>query len=66
MASTQACAIRRGVLPALAAVGLAVLLGGCVVYPAYPGYYGPGYAYTPGYVAVGGGWGWHGGGDWHR
>lgn len=55
-------------LPAVAALGLAVLLGGCVVTPAYPGYgyYGPGYGYAPGYVAFGGGWGWHGGGDWHH
>jgi hypothetical protein len=53
------------VLPALAALCLAGLLGGCVAYPAYPGYgYEPGYAYAPAYVAVGGGWGWHGGG-WH-
>jgi hypothetical protein len=61
---------RRTVLPTLAALGLAALLGGCVVAPAYPGYgyYGPGYGYSPAYVAVGGGWGggWHGGGDWHR
>jgi len=61
----------RGVL-ALAALGLTVLVGGCVAYPAYPGYgysgsyygygypgYGGGY-YPPGYsggVAIyGGGW----------
>jgi hypothetical protein len=60
--------LSRRVLPALAALGLLALLGGCVVAPAYPGYgygYGPGYA--PGYVAVGGGWGWHGdGGYWRR
>ena len=64
---------------ALAAV-LAAPLGGCVAYPAYPGYGYGGYAYAPGYaypccVAVGGYWGggggwygggWHGGGgDWH-
>ena len=64
MTRTRTHAIRRGFMPALAALGLAALLGGCVVAPAYPGYgygYGPGYA--PGYVAVGGGWGWHGGGE---
>jgi hypothetical protein len=69
MTRTYARRIRRAVLPAVAALGLTALLGGCVVGPAYPGYaygYGPGYAYAPGYVAVGGGWGWHGGGwGWH-
>lgn len=50
----------------LAALGVAAVLGGCVVYPAYPGY-GYGYAppYAGSYVAVGGGWhngGWHDGG----
>ena len=65
MTRTRAHPIRRFFMPALAALGLAALLGGCVVAPAYPGYgYGPGYG--PGYVAVGGGWGWHGGSDWHR
>ena len=29
----------------VAALGLATLLGGCVVYPAGPGYYGGGYGY---------------------
>ena len=68
MIRTHARSVRRIVLPAVAALGLAVLLGGCVVTPAYPGYgyYGPGYGYAPGYVAFGGGWGWHGGGDWHH
>jgi hypothetical protein len=73
MTRTQAHSLRRVMLPVFAALGLAALLGGCVAYPAYPGYaygYGPGYGYSPGYVAVGGGWGWHGGwhdgGDWHR
>jgi len=72
MTRTRTHAIRRGFMPALAALGLAALLGGCVVAPAYPDYgygYGPGY-YAPGYVAVGGGSGWHGGGwlggEWHR
>ncbi len=68
MTRTHACCIRRIVLPALAGLGLAAMLGGCVVAPAYPGYgygYGPAYGYAPGYVAFGGGWGWHGGG-WHR
>jgi hypothetical protein len=43
------------------------MLGGCVVYPAYPTYgYGPPGPYYGGgsYVAVGGG-GWRGGGGWH-
>jgi hypothetical protein len=64
--------VRHALVPALAALGLAALLGGCVVAPAYPdygyGYGAPGYA--PGYVVVGSGWGWHGGwhdgGYWHR
>jgi len=53
-----------------AALALAALLGGCVVYPAYPayGYYNGGsygVPYYPGGVVVsGGGWGWHGG--WHH
>jgi hypothetical protein len=66
---------------ALAALALTGLLGGCVAYPAYPGYgygypaYGDGYAPAYGYgyggpgVVVAGGWGggWHGGwgGGWH-
>jgi hypothetical protein len=73
MTRIHARPIRRAALSAVAALGLAALLGGCVVAPAYPGYaygYGPGYGYAPGYVAVGGGWGWgggwHGGGGWHR
>ena len=70
MSRTRTRAFGRAVLPVLAALGLAALVSGCVVYPAYPdyGYYGPayGYGYAPGgYVAVGGGWGWHDGG-WHR
>ena len=69
MSSTRTRAFRRALLPALAALSLAVLVSGCVAYPAYPdyGYYAPGYGYgyDPGpYVAIGGGWGWHGG-DWH-
>jgi hypothetical protein len=64
----------RGLRP-FAALALAALLGGCVAYPAYPGYgyngYYGGYYGAPYYagptVAVGGGWGWHGGGgDWHH
>ncbi len=71
MTQTSARPIRRVFMPALAALGLAAVLGGCVVAPAYPGYgygYGGGYGYAPAYVAVGGGWGWHGGGggDWRR
>lgn len=49
-----------------AALTLALLLGGCVAYPAYPGYgyYGGPY-YGGGVVAYGGGgWGWHHG--WYR
>jgi hypothetical protein len=71
MTSTHTRALGRAMLPALAALGLAALVSGCVVYPAYPnyGYYAPGYA-PGGYVAIGGGWGWHGddwrGGDWHH
>ena len=65
---------RNRVLLSLAALALAVSLGGCVAYPAYPtyggGYYGTPY-YSGGVVAYGGGWrghGWHGrhwrGNDW--
>lgn len=62
---------RRRALPLLA-LGFVALLGGCIAYPAAPGYgygYGPGYGYAPAYgyspgvVAFGGGWGW---GGWHR
>lgn len=61
---------RHRIWRALAALGLAATLGGCVAYPAYPDYgygygYGPYYgAYPSGYVAIGGDWGWHGDG-WH-
>ena len=56
----------------LGLAALAVLLSGCVVYPAYPGYgyygsphyYGSGY-YGGGAVAFGGGWGSHDR-DWHH
>ena len=51
-----------GLLPVLA-LGLATLLGGCVVAPAYPGYgYGYGAPYYPGPVVTfggGGGRGYH-------
>jgi hypothetical protein len=51
----------------LLALTLVALLGGCVVYPGYPGYYGGGYYGAPyyggGVVAFGGGWHDHG---WHR
>jgi len=67
--------VRHRIVLALAALGLAASLGGCVVYPAYPDYSygdGPYYGgYPTGYVAIGGGWGWHDhdGGwrdrDWH-
>jgi hypothetical protein len=61
---------RHHVMLPLAALALAVLLGGCVYAP-YPGY---GYNGAPYYagptVAFGGGWGWHGhgwhDGDWRR
>ena len=72
--------INRLRLP-LFALALAALLGGCVAYPAGPGYpsYGYGYGYGYGapyysgtYIGVGGGWhggggGWHDhdGGGWH-
>lgn len=59
----------RALLP-LAALGLAAVLGGCIAYPAYPGY-GYGYGYAPyygypagGYVDLGVGGGWHDGGGW--
>jgi hypothetical protein len=58
---------RKRALLALATLALAALLGGCVVYPGYPGYYGGGYYggpyYGGGVVAFGGGWHDH---DWHR
>ena len=46
----------------LAVLALAATLGGCVVYPAYPGYgYGyPGPYYGGPYVGVGGGWHYRG------
>jgi hypothetical protein len=74
MIRTHVRSLRRILLPAAAVLGLAVALGGCVAYPAYPGYgYGYGYepGYAPAYVAFGGGWGghgddWHGGGGWRR
>jgi hypothetical protein len=65
----------RGLLP-FAALTLAVVLGGCVAYPAYPGYgyYGGGYSGGSYYggpyygggavVAYGGGWGWRGRDGW--
>jgi hypothetical protein len=54
---------RRFLMP-LAALGLAAVLGGCVVYPAYPSY-GYGYGYPEphyhggyGYYHGGYGYGW--------
>lgn len=66
-AMTRSHSVRYRIWLALAALGLAAALGGCVAYPAYPGY-GYGYGYGPyygptGYVAVGSG-GWHDN-DWH-
>jgi hypothetical protein len=58
--------IRLGLTLLLVAVGLATMLGGCVVYPAYPAYPAYGYGgpyYGGGYVGFGGGW--HDGG-WRR
>jgi len=62
--------VRPRLLLSLAAVGMAAVLGGCVAYPAYPGYapypaYGYGYAYPAPYY--GGAYvGWGGGGGWRR
>jgi hypothetical protein len=61
----------RWLMP-VGALALAMALGGCYAYPAYPGYgyYGGGYPatyYGGPVVAFGGGYGWHdGGGGWHR
>jgi hypothetical protein len=62
----------RSMLP-WAALGLATLLGGCVAYPAYPGYgaypgyrYGYGYGYAAPPVIVGGGYYGGYGGGWRR
>ena len=44
-----------------AALVLAGLLGGCVAYPAYPGYGYGGPYYGGGYIGGGGGWDHHGG-----
>ena len=66
MTGARLSSIRTRILLPLAALGLAAALGGCVAYPAYPGYgygYGGPYyggGYPAGYVALGGGW--HGGG----
>ena len=55
----------------LGAIAIAISLGGCVAYPAYPGYgyYGGGYYggpyYGGGVVAYGGGWHDHDR-DWHH
>jgi hypothetical protein len=49
---------RRAVLP-LAALALAVTLGGCVVYPDYPTDRYPAPYHGGPYVGVGGGGGWH-------
>ena len=59
----------RSYLPLAFALAAASLLGGCVVYPAYPSYGYYGRPYYGSYVAVGGGWwdhdGWRDRG-WHR
>lgn len=65
--------LRHRVVMTMATLALTALLGGCVVYPGYPGYYGGGY-YGGGYygyggggvVTFGGGDGWHEGGWHHR
>ena len=57
----RASRLRAALLPALA-LGLAAMLGGCVVYPAGYGYRQPGYYSAP--VVGYGGWG--GGGHHHR
>jgi hypothetical protein len=54
----------RGLL-SLAALAMAALLGGCIAYPAYPGYYGGGPYYGGGVVAFGGGWHDHHWQRWH-
>lgn len=69
---THSHSVRNRVRPALAVLGLAIALGGCVAYPAYPDYgYGYGYDdgpyygdYPAGYVTLGGDWGWRDHG-WH-
>lgn len=68
----QSHSVRHRIWLALAALGLAAALGGCVAYPAYPDYgysygYGPYYGdYPSGYVGFGTGWGWHDhDDDWH-
>ena len=65
----MAYVFRLRLLLPLAALGLVGLLGGCIAYPAYPGYgYGYGYGapyYGGGYVRVGGG-GWGHDGGWRR
>ena len=53
---------------AIAAVGLAAALGGCVAYPGYYGNgygygYAPAYAYNYGYAPAYVGYGW---GGWYR
>jgi hypothetical protein len=65
--------IRPRLLLSLAAAGLAAMLGGCVVYPAYPAYgYGYGYGapyYGGPYAGYGGGWsdrGWRDDGGWRH
>jgi hypothetical protein len=55
---TRSCTWRN--VPPLAALALAGLLGGCVVYPDYPAYRYPAPYYGGPYVGVGGGW-HHGG-----
>ncbi len=57
--------IRRTALLPVLALGLATLLGGCVVYPAGYGYgYQPAPYYAGPVVTYGGGWGRHYRGGW--
>jgi hypothetical protein len=60
---------RLRLLLSLVVLGFAGMLGGCVVYSAYPAYPPYGYGYAPyyggGYIAFAGGGGWPGGGGWH-
>ena len=51
---------RQRRLLAFGMISPTALLGGCVAYPGYGGYYGGGPYYGGGVVAYGGDGGWHG------